>query len=36
MAGSKLPAVYGPISENTSSQEVNPHILCSPHFGAFA
>ena len=36
MAGSKLPAVTGPMIENTSNQEVNPHILCSPLFGAFA
>ena len=36
MAGSSLPAVYGPISENTWFEDVNPHILCSPFFGAFA
>ena len=35
MAGSKLPAVNDPLCENTAIQKVNPHILCSPLFGAF-
>ena len=35
MAGSRLPAVNGPLCENTAIQKVNPHILCSPLFGAF-
>ena len=36
MAGSELPAASRPTCENTSCQEVNPHILCSPLIGAFA
>ena len=36
MAGSGLPAMTGPVCENTPFQDVNPHILCSPDFGAFA
>ena len=35
MAGSRLPAVNDPLCENTAIQKVNPHILCSPLFGAF-
>ena len=35
MAGSGLPAVNDPLCENTTIQKVNPHILCSPLFGAF-
>ena len=35
MAGSRLPAVNDPLCENTVIQKVNPHILCSPLFGAF-
>ena len=35
MAGSKLPAINAPLCENTAIQKVNPHILCSPLFGAF-
>ena len=34
MAGSRLPAVNDPLCENTAIQKVNPHILCSPLFGA--
>ena len=30
MAESELPAMLGPIFENTTFQNVNPHILCSP------
>ena len=35
MAGSRLPAVNDPHCENTAIQKVDPHILCSPLFGAF-
>ena len=35
MAGSRLPAVNDPLCEITAIQKVNPHILCSPLFGAF-
>lgn len=28
MAGNEFPAITGPHSVNTTSQEVNPHILC--------
>ena len=35
MAGSRLPATNDPLCENTAIQKVNPHILCSPLFGAF-
>ena len=35
MAGSRLPAVNDPLCQNTAIQKVNPHILCSPLFGAF-
>ena len=36
MAGSELPATSRPICENTSSPEVNPHILCSPFIRGFS
>ena len=35
MAGSELPATSRPICENTSSPEVNPHILRSPFIRGF-
>ena len=35
MAENEFPAIPGPICENTALREVNPHILCSPFFGAF-
>ena len=30
MAESELPAMISPLFENTTFQNVNPHILCSP------
>ena len=34
-AGNEFPALTGPLFENETFQEVNPHILCSPLMRAF-